>query len=121
MSIAWLLVGCFLVLGVLWEAFETVVLPRRVTRQFRLTRVFYQYTWIPWRALARSFRLRKRREAFFSVYGPLSLVMLLILWATTLVIGFAVLHYSVNSPMAPQPSPDFWSDLYFSGTSFFTL
>ena len=29
-------------LVVLWDGFETMVLPRRVTRKLRLTRVFYR-------------------------------------------------------------------------------
>jgi len=44
--------GVLLIVTVLWETFETLVLPRRVTRQFRLTRLFYRATWIPYRALA---------------------------------------------------------------------
>ena len=39
------IVGVGLVLVVLWETFETIVLPRRVTRQFRFTRAFYRWTW----------------------------------------------------------------------------
>ena len=45
--------GCILIFIVLWDAFETIVLPRRVTRRIRLTRLFYWYTWLPWSALAR--------------------------------------------------------------------
>ena len=36
------ILGLVLILMVLWETFETIVLPRRVTRQFRLTRFFYR-------------------------------------------------------------------------------
>ena len=43
--------GAALILLVLWEAFETIVLPRRVTRRVRLTRLFYRATWRPWVAL----------------------------------------------------------------------
>ena len=40
------LAGLVLLLGVLWDAFETIVLPRRVTGRLRLTTLFYRYTWI---------------------------------------------------------------------------
>ena len=44
----WLaLLGGGVIALVLWDAFETIILPRRVTRRFRLTRAFYRYTWIP--------------------------------------------------------------------------
>jgi hypothetical protein len=33
---------------VLWDAFEAMLLTRRVTRQFRFSRMFYDYSWRPW-------------------------------------------------------------------------
>ena len=44
--------GAVLVAVVLWDAFETIVLPRRVTRRVRLTRFFYRATWRPFAASA---------------------------------------------------------------------
>ena len=41
--------GAVILCVVLLDAFETVVLPRRVLRNFRLTAYFYRRTWIPWR------------------------------------------------------------------------
>ena len=37
--------GALLILVILWEAFETIVLPRRVTRRFRFAVLFYRITW----------------------------------------------------------------------------
>ena len=37
----------------LWDAFETIILPRRVTRSFRLVRLFYKFTWRLWSIAAR--------------------------------------------------------------------
>ncbi|MGO9315219.1 MAG: hypothetical protein ACLQDI_21105 [Syntrophobacteraceae bacterium] len=45
MSIATSLTGAFLIIIVLWEAFETVIFPRRVTRRLRMARIFYRLTW----------------------------------------------------------------------------
>ena len=120
MSSVQLTLGIALVLGVLWEAFETIVLPRRVTRRFRLTRLFYRSTWRPWSAVARKMT-KGRRDIFLSIYGPLSLVFLLALWAISLVIGFALVHRGLGTPLRPAVEPNFWTDLYFSGTTFFTL
>ena len=41
------------ILVILWDAFETIVLSRRVSRRFRLTRAFYRLLWTPWRAAAK--------------------------------------------------------------------
>jgi hypothetical protein len=114
--------GLALVLGVLWDAFETVVLPRRVARRVRIARVFYAVTWPPWAAIARRIRDGGRREAYLSYYGPLSLLLLLGVWAVTLLVGFALLQFAAGSNLAsPEGQPDFGTDLYMSGTTFFTL
>src|SRR5882672_4436854 len=80
---------------VLWDAFEVIVLPRRVTRRWRLSRLFYRLTWRPWAAVARRVASRARRESFLGFYGPLSLVFLLVLWAASLVLGFGLLQWSL--------------------------
>lgn len=114
--------GGLLVLLVLWETFETIVLPRRVTRQFRMTRLFYRWTWIPWRAVARLRGQKKKRDAMLSYYGPLSLLILLAFWAVTMVFGFALIHFGDGEQLSGAVHPSrFGNALYLSGTTLFTL
>lgn len=113
------IVGIAIIISVLWEAFETVVLPRRATRRFRITRLFYRSTWLPWRWIAQQLRSPKKRETFLSIYGPLSLLLLLVLWATGLIFGFGFLYYSAARAY-PSP-PDLRTSIYLSGTTIFTL
>jgi len=106
---------------VLWDAFETIILPRRVSRRFRLTRLFYRSTWSPWRATAQVLP-PKRREAFLGFFGPLSLLVLLGLWATGIVLAFGLLQWAAGSAVSlVGATPGFGSDVYLSGTTFFTL
>jgi hypothetical protein len=115
-------VGVFVIIIVLWDVFETIVLPRRVTRRFRLTRYFYRFIWQPWSALARRVPQRKRRETLLSIFGPLSLLMLLIMWAVSLVFAFALIHWANGSRIDSGGGPaSFLTDLYYSGTTFSTL
>src|SRR3954466_271672 len=93
------IVGALFIWVVVLDAFETIVLPRRVTRRFRLTRFFYMLTWMPWSALARRTHSKKRRESFLSFFGPLSLIALLTVWAFGLVMGFTMLHWALSSPL----------------------
>lgn len=121
---AFAVLGTVLIPVILWDVFETIILPRRVTRRFRLARAFYRWSWRPWRAVACLLRRRKNiRETFLSYYGPLSLLALFVVWAVGLIFGFAMLHYSAGSAinLAPGQKPGLWSDLYMSGTTFFTL
>ncbi len=117
-----LLAGVVLIVTVLWETFETIVLPRRVTRQFRLTRLFYRITWTFWTSLANLRSTNRKRDAVFSFYGPLSLLFLFATWAVGLVLGFALVHYGANSQFTGTSLPSrFGNDLYMSGTTLFTL
>jgi hypothetical protein len=114
--------GVFILLATLWEAFETIILPRRVTRRLRLVRIFYRVTWTGWAAINRMIRSKKVREAHLSYYGPLSLLGLFATWAFLLVLAFAMLHWAAGSAInAPGETPTFWTDFYLSGTTFFTL
>ncbi|HLW53444.1 MAG TPA: potassium channel family protein [Candidatus Angelobacter sp.] len=120
----WLAVVCgvLLILAVLWETFETLVLPRRVTRHFRMTRFFYRSTWIPYSAFTRRIRNRRRRDALLSYYGPLSLLLLLAFWAVALIFGFALVHYGDGATFAGTLFPSrFGNALYLSGTTLVTL
>jgi len=117
------LIGFLAVLLVLWEAFETVILPRRIQRKFRFTRFFYLATWIPWRKAAGLLQNPKKREAMLSFYGPLSLVTLFAAWALLLGLAFALMYWYVEPQLkAVNGAPmNFASDLYLSGTTLFTL
>jgi len=114
--------GAVLLLVVLGDAFETIVLPRRVTRRLRLTRLFYRSTWRPFRALGQLRKPGASRENFLSVYGPLSLLWLLVLWAGGLLLGFAMLHWGFCTRLqVPKGMSGFGADLYYSGTTLFTI
>jgi hypothetical protein len=114
--------GIALVAVTLWEVFETIVLPRRVTRHFRLTRFFYRSTWIPYAALAGRRRTRKKRDALLSFYGPLSLLLLFAFWGVTLLLGFALIQYGDGARFSGTLFPNrFGNALYLSGTTLFTL
>lgn len=117
--------GLLCILTVLLDAFQTIVLPRRPKGRFRITRVFYVLTWIPWSAITRRVQQRKVRETLYSIYGPGSLLALLVVWAVMLVIGYGLIYYALGSPftdglMIPGATP--WrTDFYVSGTTLFTL
>src|SRR5215472_8055055 len=114
--------GALLGLVILWDAFQTIVLSRRVSRRFRPTRAFYRALWTPWRAVAKHIADGNRRENILTVFGPLSLILLTVVWAVGLVVSFGLLHWGLGSQMAaPDGASGFRIDLYMSGTTFFTL
>jgi Ion channel len=114
--------GILCILVVLLDAFQTIILPRRAAGRLRLTRIFYIMTWMPWRFLAVRIRHPRKRETALSFYGPLSLIFLLMVWACGIVLGFSLVYYALHSPFNDSSQPiGYLSDLYVSGTNFFTL
>ncbi|HKV77813.1 MAG TPA: potassium channel family protein [Candidatus Sulfotelmatobacter sp.] len=114
--------GAAIIWVVLLDAFETVVLPRRVLRNFRLTAYFYRRTWIPWRKIASRIRPASRQQNFLGYFGPLSLILLLGFWAAGLIFGFALIQYGMGGhEQLSGERLNFGKILYHSGETFFTL
>src|ERR1700733_1510053 len=114
--------GVIIIWVVLLDAFETVALPRRVTRHFKLTAWFYRRTWIPWRGIARRIKTTSRQQNFLGYFGPLLLILLLGFWAAGLIFGFALVQYGIGGhEQLSRERLTFGKIIYHSGETFFTL
>ena len=111
--------GVVIILVVFWDAFETLILPRRVSRRLRLARLYFRTTWGIWGRASTMFR-GQRRENFLSFYGPLSLLALVAVWAFGMIFGFALLQWG-GGRAHPAGSGSFATLFYLSATTFFTL
>lgn len=117
-----LLLGIALLAFALSDAFQTVVLPRSANSSLRLTVVFYRFVWPGWRWVARRLRPGSQREGHLWAFGPLSLILLICLWAILLMFGFGAVQWSLGSRInAPEGAPGFWTYVYMSGTTLSTL
>ncbi|HEX4144822.1 MAG TPA: potassium channel family protein [Pirellulales bacterium] len=120
-----LLVGvasAVVILLILADAFEAMLQPRRVTHRFRFTRLFYRNAWTICRVLAQKFRRPQRREAFLSLFGPLSLLVLFSCWGFGLIVAFGALHWAQSTTLVIYPDEwHLWTYTYLSGVTFFTL
>src|SRR5260370_26830538 len=106
------IVGVVIFLIVVWDAFEAIILPRRVTRKFRLTRLFYRTTWRIWRFATNLVPARKTREALLGFYGPISLLLLIGVWAVGLVLGFGLMQLRAGSAVnVTGAQAGCWTDL----------
>ncbi len=116
-----------LILLTLIDAFEATVLPRQVMHRFRFVRLYYRTTWKIWRTAADGLFPGKRGEAMLGWFGPLSLLGLFASWVLGLIIGFALLNWSLGTTMhsieaaGADGTVGFSTYLYWSGVTFFTL
>ena len=121
-SLASGMAGLLVIAVVLLDGFEALLLPRRVTRKVRLARFYYLATWQIWSAIGRAMRRPKRREAFLSMYGPLSMVVLFGVWAVGLIVGFAMINQGLGTPLNTPGGVRYPLDyVYMSGVALFTL
>jgi ion channel len=114
MRTATLVAGVLLLGTVLWDAFETIVLPRTAMRKLRLASVYYRISWRGWMMAGRGLRSDARRERYLAIYGPLSVIGLLIVWAIGLITAFALMRWS-------RDRVPFVDVMYRSATTLFTL
>jgi Ion channel len=122
MNAAAIAISAILLLGLTaLDAFEVMLLPRRVMRRLRFVSWFYRLTWSAWSVLAPHWRRADRRDHFLSVFGPLSMVLLFAVWIVGLVVGFALLFWAVAMNDAAASRLSLGDQLYLSGTTFFTL
>ncbi len=114
------LLGLILVVGVLYDSFATIVLPRSVGRPLRLSVTFLYSGWAFVRVVGR--RCGKLRTAVLAAFAPAALLMLVSLWAAIMILGLALLQYGAGTPLShPDETGHFPSYLYLSGTTFLTL
>jgi Ion channel len=122
MSIPIVIVSLLLIVLLLQDSFETMLLPRRITRQYRFAPLFIKSSWKIWGAWARHTRSSKRRNTLLSLFGPLSILVLMSVWALGLIVGFALLHWALDTTLHTLGEDVGVSTyLYMSGVVFFTL
>ena len=115
------LLGLSLVAFILLDAFGTIVLPRSVKRPWRLSALFFYGGWVVYKAVARRPNGRLQR-AFLAAYAPASLLVLVVLWAILLSLGFGLMQWGRGTPLSrPEETGQLLSYCYLSGTTLLTL
>jgi hypothetical protein len=114
------LCGVLLIVVTLIDCFESLVLPRRITRRWRPTRLYYRCGWWLWRGGCRLIPAGRYRENTLSIFGPLSLLGLFVCWVAALITGFALVHWG-QATLPGELGGDLRQCLYHSGETLFTL
>jgi hypothetical protein len=110
--------GLALVLVTAADAVSTLVTTRRRRGRGWPTQVFYRRTWRAWVALGQRVE-PELREGFLAVYGPLSLLGLLVTWVVLLVMGWGAVWWGLRSAVTGVDG--YLDAVYFAGVGFFTV
>jgi hypothetical protein len=115
-------IGLLICCGVLWDGFATVVLPRTVAPMRRLSGKFTRWSWWLWSRAGRRISQPELRLNFFAVYGPMSVMILLVLWGWLIVLGFTLIYQGLGDRLqVTDGRGGFGTLLYMSGSTFLTL
>jgi hypothetical protein len=115
-------IGFVMWVGILWDGFATILLPRTVAPMRRLSGRFYRRSWRHWAGMARWIRDPEARLSFLAVYGPVSVMVLLILWGASVILAFALIYFGLGSEFQAAAGPvDFGTLVHLSASTFLTL
>jgi hypothetical protein len=114
-----LLLGMLLVAAVATDAVSTLVTTQRRSGRWWPTYVFYRRTWRLWRAVARHVGSDSTRERLLTIYGPLSLLGLLVIWVVLLLLGWGLVWWVLADRLSGVHS--YLDAVYFAGVGFFTV
>ncbi len=120
MKICELIIGALIVAIILFDVFQSIVVPRQTGRAFRIAPLLARRLWLVWRQIGLCLRLLQRREYFLGIFAPLALILELFVWVVSLILGYGLMLHALHSQLQPM-SNDFGSALYLAGESLFTL
>jgi hypothetical protein len=114
------LAGLLLLALVLWDIFETIVVPRPTPSRLRLARHTVPPAWRLWRAIGLRYRTGLARDAFLGFFAPGAAILLLLMWLVVLILGYALVLFALRGDLRPPPTT-LTEAVYFAGSSVLTL
>lgn len=114
------LLGAALVVSVLWDVFESVVVPRPTPARYRPTRFINHLAWPAWRRAGLAAGDGQRRERILGGYAPAFVVVVLGAWVFLLVLGYGLLLWGLRGEIEPRPAA-LGDALYTAGVALLTL
>ena len=118
-KLAEIIIGVAIVAIIINDVFQTVIVPRAVSRRWRPSGYWTRSMWRGFIAISQRLHNSKAREIVLSRYAPLTLVVSMTLWVTLLIFGYGTIFYGLRSQIKPEP--DYWNAVYFAGTSLLTI
>jgi hypothetical protein len=111
--------GILLLVLVIWDLFETIVVPRPTPDRFRIARYVVRLSWRAVRAIGRS-RDGKAHDTLLGLFAPAMTLALLFSWLIVLILGYGLVLFALADQLSPRPH-DLGTTMYFAASSVLTL
>src|SRR5438128_10466211 len=112
--------GVVLLLVVLYDIFQSVVLPRPAINKLATVRYLVRGLYWVWRWVGNRMESIPRRERWLAAYGPVAVLTIFTAWGLALVLAYGLIVDGVRDEMRPVPD-NFGTSLYFSATTLVPL
>lgn len=120
MDVLLFLAGLILLGIVLWDIFQSIVVPRPTPGRLRLGRYLIPPTWRVWRWIGTRARNPQATDWFLGLYAPGAAIILFVVWLAIIVVADGLMLWALRAEVTPQLG-GFADALYFAGTSVLTL
>ena len=112
--------GIVLLLIVLYDIFQSVVLPRPAINKLATVRYLVRGIYWIWRSVGNRMDAIPRRERWLAAYGPVAVLTIFVAWGMALVLAYGLIIEGVRDEMRPVPD-SFGTSVYFSATTLVPL
>src|SRR5438309_4506325 len=112
--------GIALLFIVLYDVFQSVVLPRPAINKLATVRYLVRGIYWIWRWVGNRMENLPRRERWLASYGPVAVLTIFLAWGLALVLAYGMIIDGVRDEMRPVPG-NFGTSVYFSATTLVPL
>jgi Ion channel len=113
-------VGLVLIVIVFYDLFQSIILPRPAVNKVQLARRLVRPTWLMWRWVSQRSSRIDRSEGRLAAFAPAVLLLLFVVWAAVLVLGYALIIDGIADQFHPSPQ-DLATSIYISATTLVPL
>jgi Ion channel len=112
--------GLALLVVVLYDLFQSVVLPRPAINKLATVRYIVRGLYWLWRWVGNRLTSIPRRERWLATYGPVGVLTIFIAWGLGLVLAYGLIIDGLRDEMRPVPE-SFGTSVYFSASTLVPL
>ena len=114
-----LVIGLFIIALVLWDLFQTVIVPRPTPGVYRISRWVVRGSWRMVRGVAGR-KQAAAQDPLLGMYGPAVAVALLLSWLGGLILGYGLILFGLGNEIKP-PIDNIGNAMYFAAESLLTI